>query len=123
MYVANTGAAIPPVAPTLLISPVHTPLNILGKYTYKHFGTNPAIPKFVNINPKRHNPIREEFFTEIKKRGQRKINEVIRPTTKAFFTPILSPTKPKNIVPVSVPKPAIVIRVEMTTVLTPLSAR
>lgn len=29
----------------------------------------------------------------------------------------------KNIVPVSVPKPAIVIRVEMTTVLTPLSAR
>lgn len=29
----------------------------------------------------------------------------------------------QNIVPVSVPKPAIVIRVEMTTVLTPLSAR
>lgn len=39
-----------------------------------------------------------------------------------LFTPILSPTKPKNIVPVSVPKPAIVIRVEITTVLTPLSA-
>jgi len=42
---------------------------------------------------------------------------------RLFFTPILSPTKPKNIVPVSVPKPAIVIRVEITTVLTPLSAR
>lgn len=37
-------------------------------------------------------------------------------------TPILSQQN-QNIVPVSVPKPAIVIRVEMTTVLTPLSAR
>ena len=38
-----------------------------------------------------------------------------------LFTNLIT-QQTKNIVPVSVPKPAIVIRVEMTTVLTPLSA-
>lgn len=40
---------------------------------------------------------------------------------RLFYTNLIT-NKTKNIVPVSVPKPAIVIRVEITTVLTPLSA-